>query len=49
MMKLLHWTGNLGSYFQVFLNLPLMLCGGTGGISISFNQGNYILIPNTYL
>lgn len=49
MIKLLDWTGNLGSYFQVFLNIHLMLTGGVGGNSTSFNQGDYILIPNTYL
>lgn len=49
MMKLLHWTGNLGSYFQVFLNVHLMLTWESWGISISVNLGDQILIPNTYL
>lgn len=49
MMKLLHWTGNLASYFQVFLKVHLMLTWESWGISINFNLGDYILIPNTYL
>lgn len=50
MIKPSHWTDNLDSCFQVFLNVHLMLTvGNRGGFPSVLIKRTKILIPNTYL